>query len=388
MKRAKSMFIRMLIVSLLVGGVVFGPGIDVVSAQDLSLHTTYSEITVPPGETIRYSVNVNNHTNQNQLVRVQVVEAPDNWEWNLRSGGWDVQQINVQANDSWTLNFEVDVPLQIEPGVYRFVLSANNGAATLPITFNVSERGTFQSELTSSQPSLEGHADSNFTFSLDLRNRTANEQIYALRAGAPDRGWDLRFITDGQRVSSVQVEPNESKSITLDVIPPEHVTAGTYTIPVQVGNSDTSAEIELEVVITGTYDLELTTPTGVLSYDITAGNERSVDLIVRNTGTSELNDIEMSSVAPANWEVTFEPKQIRSLPAGETASVQATIKSDNKSLPGDYVTAITAKAPEASSQAQLRMTVETSVLWGWIGVLIIALVLAGLYYLFRVYGRR
>jgi len=35
-----------------------------------------------------------------------------------------------------------------------------------------------------------------------------------------------------------------------------------------------------------------------------------------------------------------------------------------------------------------RITVETSMLWGLIGVLIILVVIGGIYYLIRKYGRR
>ena len=45
----------------------------------------------------------------------------------------------------------------------------------------------------------------------------------------------------------------------------------------------------------------------------------------------------------------------------------------------------------ASSQgtsAQIRFTVETSPIWAIVGIGIIALILAGLFYVFRTYGRR
>lgn len=372
----------------LIGGVVSAFSAQEVHAQDVSLHTTYTELTVPPGETIRYSIDVMNNTANIRNVRLDVTEAPDGWEWSLRSGGWDIQQVSVKPNDSWSVNLEVDVPLQVERGVYRFVVSANSGEATLPLVINVSERGTYQTELSSNQPNMEGHSDSNFNFSLELRNRTAEEQLYALRAAVPDRGWDLRFVADGQRVTSVHVEPNATQTVRLEVTPPPQVEAGTYTIPVQASNNNTSAETELEVVISGTYDLELTTQSGLLSYDVRAGSERNVELVIKNTGTTEINDIELSSSPPANWEVTFEPNRIATLSAGDSTTVQATIKAAEKSLPGDYVTTITASAPEVSSQQQFRMTVETSVLWGWVGVLIILAVIGGIYYLFRTYGRR
>jgi len=52
------------------------------------------------------------------------------------------------------------------------------------------------------------------------------------------------------------------------------------------------------------------------------------------------------------------------------------------------VTTFTATAPEATSSAQIRVTIETSLLWGVIGIGLIVLVLGGLYWTFRRFGRR
>ena len=52
-----------------------------------------------------------------------------------------------------------------------------------------------------------------------------------------------------------------------------------------------TASLVLEVVITGSYNIELSTPTGLLSTKITAGDFKRVELVVNNTGSSDLNNI-------------------------------------------------------------------------------------------------
>jgi uncharacterized membrane protein len=42
----------------------------------------------------------------------------------------------------------------------------------------------------------------------------------------------------------------------------------------------------------------------------------------------------------------------------------------------------------AKGTAQIRFTVETSPLWALVGLGLIVLILAGLFYVFRTYGRR
>ena len=140
--------------------------------------------------------------------------------------------------------------------------------------------------------------------------------------------------------------------------------------------------------MTGSFQLELTNPRGLLSADITAGDVKRIELEVKNTGSSLLKDIQLSASKPADWEVTFKPTKIDALKAGETSTVTAILKASKKALPGDYVTTIMAKTPEVNADAQFRIAVKTPMIWGWVGVLIIAAAIGVVYYLFRKYGRR
>lgn len=134
--------------------------------------------------------------------------------------------------------------------------------------------------------------------------------------------------------------------------------------------------------------MDLTTPRGLLSTDITAGDTKKIDLVIKNTGSAELKDIQLSSNKPADWEVSFEPSSIEKLAVGSSSQVTATIRASKKALPGDYITRIEAKTPEVNSNAEFRITVKTPLIYGWLGLVIIVGVLGGIFYLFRKYGRR
>ena len=98
--------------------------------------------------------------------------------------------------------------------------------------------------------------------------------------------------------------------------------------------------------------------------------------------------MKLTARQPSNWDVTFEPEQIDLLKAGESQEVKATIKPDSKAIAGDYMVTMTASTQETSSKAEFRVTVKTSTLWGLVGVVIIGVMAYGLYYTFKVYGRR
>ncbi|TCS84926.1 putative membrane protein [Anseongella ginsenosidimutans] len=356
------------------------------SAQRLVLYTPYTSISVPPGESIDYAVQLINKGGGIGKASLSLSKLPEGWEYDLKSGGWSVEQLSVLPGEKQTLDLTVDVPLKVDKGTYTFNLVAG-GQDVLPLTVTVSEQGTFKTEFTSEQPNMEGAADATFTFNTELRNRTAGEQLYALRADAP-RGWGVVFKPNYKQATSVNIAPNSTASITVEVNPPDQIKAGTYKIPVKAATSTTSASLDLEVVITGSYELVLSTPSGLLSTEITAGGDEKVELIVRNTGSSALKDIDLSASAPVNWEVAFEPESVAQLEPGKTASVTATINADNKAIAGDYVTTLRANTPEATSEASFRVSVKTSMLWGWVGILIILIALGSVFRLFRKYGRR
>ncbi len=356
------------------------------SADSVTLYTPYTSISVPPGESIEYTIEVINNSKELQNLGISLSGAPKGWKFSLKVGIWNVGQLSILPGQKQSLSLKVEVPLKVNKGSYRFRVVAGDNYS-LPLTVVVSEQGTFETEFTSPQANMEGHATSNFTFNTSLNNRTSEKQMYALRTTTP-RGWTVTFKANYVQATSVEIDPNATKDISIEVKPPDNVEAGTYMIPVSAATGTTSASLNLEVVITGSYNMELTTPTGLLSTDITAGDQKRLELIIRNTGSSILNGIELTYSAPVNWNVTFDPKKVDRLDPGKNAQVFAAIKADKKAIAGDYITNMEAKTPEASSKAAFRISVRTPVLLGWIGVLIIIGALGIVYYLFRKYGRR
>ena len=349
------------------------------------LYSPYTKIVVSPGASINYSVDLINNGHEIRTENIALGGLPSSWKYAIKSGGWNIEQMAVLPDEKKNFTLTVNVPLKINKGSYKFHLSA--GEARLPLTIVVSKQGTYQSEFTTDQPNMQGNSKSNFTFSTTLRNQTADRQLYALMADAP-RGWNVVFKPNYKQATSAQVDANASQNISVEVTPAANAEAGTYKIPVRAVTNSTSAELTLEVAITGTFQMEVTTPKGLLSADITAGDTRRIDLEVVNTGSSELKDIQLSSRKPAGWELSFEPSKIASLKAGAAANVTAELKASPKALPGDYVVVMDAKTPEVTADAQFRISVKTPLFWGWVGVLVILAAVGGVYCLFRKYGRR
>jgi len=355
-------------------------------AQSLRLYTPYPHITVPPGETIDYSIDLINNGGGIATADIAVEGIPERWKHTLRSGGWNAQSISVLPNDKKNLSLKVDLPYDIEKGVYTFRVIAR-GHSVLPLVVEVSEQGTVKTVFTADQANMQGHADTNFNYRTKLENQTGEKQLYSLSSHAP-RGWTVIFKPNYQQASSVEIEPGQSKEIQIEVKAPYNVKAGKYTIPVIAGTGNSTARLELEADVSGSFGLEVGTPTGRLSEKITAGRRRNIELVVRNTGSTDLNSVRMNASKPQGWEVTFTPDTIPLIAAGESAQVKAQVRAYNKAIPGDYVLTLSAQTPETNSSASFRMNVKTPLLWGWLGILIILGTIGTVVYLFRKYGRR
>ena len=107
-----------------------------------------------------------------------------------------------------------------------------------------------------------------------------------------------------------------------------------------------------------------------------------------------LEKIELSSRlrgAPSGWSVTFNPEKIDSLPVDGEREVEVNIKPPEKTISGDYEITVSAK-PESKydvdDDLDIRVTVLTEPLWGWIGIGIVVLVVIGLVVMFMRLGRR
>ena len=256
--------------------------------DSVKLYTPYTKISVPPGESIDYSIDIINNSTSIRNADVSIEGLPKGWFSDLKSGGWNIENSSLcfPGKGKTYIAKEIEVPLNVNKGTYRFKVLAG-GFDALPLTVIISEQGSFKTEFTSDQPNMEGHSNASFTFTANLKNRTAEKQTYALMANTP-RGWTVTFKSNYQQVTSVSAEPNNTQPLTVEIKPPDNVEAGKYKIPLSATTSSTSANLDLEVVITGTYSMLLTTPTGLLSGSITAGNQKQVELVINNTGSAEL----------------------------------------------------------------------------------------------------
>ncbi len=253
-------------------------------------------------------------------------------------------------------------------------------------------------------PIQSGTADSGFSFDVELKYVGGEEsQLFALAAEGPS-GWLVRVqqsVSGTKELPAVVLDPTQTyggEKVVVIAIPPYWVITepGDYNIKLQAASGDLEGSIDLTARITARYDFKVETDTGLLNTKATAGKESHLTIVVSNTGTANLDKVMFSSSKPSGigdeqWNVTFTPDKLEGLKPLEEQEVDVTIKPPAKTITGDYmITLRTNSDPLTSSSPELkiRVTVETSTKWGWIGAGIIVAVIAGLVLGFRKLGRK
>ncbi|RME51054.1 MAG: ABC transporter substrate-binding protein, partial [Caldilineae bacterium] len=197
------------------------------------------------------------------------------------------------------------------------------------------------------------------------------------------------FKSAGKEVTSIPVDANGSARLTIEVKPFEQVEAGSYSVNVVAQGGDASASLDLTAEVTGQPTLSITTPDGRLSAQAYVGKESPLKILLRNTGTAAAHGIELNATEPSGWTVSFNPKTIDELPAGEQKEVEVSVRPADKAVAGDYMVTIRATPDEGGSKsAEFRITVLTSTLWGVAGIGLIAIAVAVVALAVMQFGRR
>lgn len=385
--------VRRLLASIVVSAIAvacLAPA-TVLAAAGLSLWTQYPAITVNAGDRVNLTLRVSNTVASGRTVDLTVTELPEGWEAALRGGGRVINAVYVEGNESANVELQVQVPSDAPNGEYAIGVRAEGGGGSdsLRIGINVAEGGVGSATLSTQYPVLEGPAGADFDFRLTLTNDGPERQLFAFSADGPE-GWQIAFqpAFGDKQVTTVPVDGGAQERVDIKIKVHPRAEAGRYVIPVRATAPGVTAETEVTVAITGTYELRLGTTDQRLSLKATAGRETVLPLVIENAGTAVLEGITLSAVPPTDWTVEFDPESIDRIEPGETVEVTARITPKAKAIAGDYMVAISADSSQTSRRADFRVSVVTPTLWGWLGLFLVAAAVGGTMGVFRVYGRR
>ena len=348
-------------------------------------------------ENVSIDLDVTNRGSRDENIFVSLTSIPSGWKGRIKTYSFGVTGVHVKSDTSKNLTLRVEPESDLETGTYTFGIEAQTEdgefKSTSQVIITVEEKKAEEKpeavKITTSYPVLRGPTDAEFEFSLEVDNKLDKDMIYNLSAQGPEN-WEINFkpAYEDKFISSLRLKANQSQSMAIAVKPFPLAKPGEYPIRVKVSSTEAKGEVELTVVLTGTYKLDAGTATGLLSLNAVRGKEGNLSVYVKNSGSAILNNVAFMSIKPENWKVEFSPENLETLPPGELKQVEVSITPAEQALVGDYSVGIRADAGKLSKNLELRVTVLASTAWGWIGIGIIVLVMLGLVVLFIRLGRR
>lgn len=355
----------------------------------LALTTAYPNQTVEMGENVNIDLKLRTST-EPQTAQLEVTELPEGWKASFRGGVKIISAAYVEPGTDTNITLKLEPPENIKAGTYRFAVRAksNRAEATLPLELTVQEKLPPSLSFTVDLPTLRGKPNTTFRYNATLKNEGDENLAVNLTTDAPP-GFIVTFKMTGQEVTSVPLDANQSKSISIEARAYPDLAAGSYPITVHAEGGEAQASLNLTAEVTGEADLTVTAPDGRLSGTAYAGSESPLKVIIRNTGSAPARAITLSSSEPAGWSVDFVPKEIDEIPAGQQAEVTAKIRPSDKALAGDYMVTVRAQPTDGTAKsADFRITVLTSTLWGVVGVVLIAVAVGVVAIAVLRFGRR
>ncbi len=359
--------------------------------KGLWITTDYPTLSLRAGEETKLNVQLVNYNLAPQRADVEVASVPQGWTAELRGGGRPVAAAFIEHNAKSTLELRLRVPGDTKPGAYTLQVRAKapDRALELPLRINVQEGSATKITAEPKLPVLRGTPKSSFDFKVNVKNESADDILANITHNAP-RGFQVTF-KEGfgtQELTSIPIKAGESKELSVDIKPSASANAGKYPVTVDIGSEKARASTQLTLDVSGQPTVTLSGENERLSGEVYAGRERRFTFVLRNTGTADARNIELSASPPSGWKVTFEPKSVAGIVPNGEQKFEAIVVPSEKAVTGDYMFAVRANGDGVSETANFRATVSTSTLWGAIGLGVIAASLLVLFGAFGRFGRR
>jgi uncharacterized membrane protein len=361
------------------------------TVKGIYLLTDYPAVTVQPGTTSTVNMRLHNYGTPPERFTLSVDGVPSGWTATLLGGGQPIAAAMPATDSNVTLDLRIDVPKNAQIGTHTLTVQAkaDNAQVALPLAVTLAKELPAKLSLQPQLPELRGSTRSSFEYTLSIKNDSGKKLLVSLAAQAPPN-FDTSFTEayGTQELSTIPVDAGKSKDVKLKVTPPDGADAGDYKVVAKVAADDASASANLKLDLTGAPKLSLSGREGVLSARATAGHEASIPIVVTNSGTAPAEQVKLSGTAPNGWKVTFQPETIARIAPNKHEEVQALLTPPSKAIAGDYVTGITAAARGNSGNANFRITVTTSTMWGVVGAGIIGAALLIMVGAVARFGRR
>lgn len=201
-----------------------------------------------PNTTFNFTANLKNEGGEDLIVTLMAAQ-PKNMQISIQSGGQDVNELELAANESKSLTIKADPLINLEAGDYPFTVEATAGdvKTSLELTATVIGEGRLTVSGPDGRLSSEAYAGQESPLKVVLKNNgTAPLRGIELTSSEPS-GWSVSF----DQAQILEIPAGESVEVTARIQPPEKAVAGDYVVTINarpVDSSQVSAEFRITVL--------------------------------------------------------------------------------------------------------------------------------------------
>ena len=357
------------------------------------LTADHPDVVVSAGKKVSMPLSLLNALDKPVRTNLTVKGLPDGWTYSIKAGGSEVTSAMPLPNEIDNLTLMVVPPKDAKKQIYKFEVDAlaNDDEFKMPLSVSVADIPLGDTTLVPELPALHGTVSTSFQYKMKLTNGSNHDTLFNLSADVP-AGFMATFKKGygSEEITGIPVKAGATESVNMTIKLNHNVAEGDYPIEVAAvaGPDDPSAKANVSLKVSGSAKLAISGPNQRLSGAATAGKETTFPFVLSNDGTAAATKVKLSATSPSDWKVTFEPKEIAKLEAGKTQNVNVKIQPSSKAIAGDYMVQIRANGDGVSKEVDYRVTVETSTMWGIVGVAIIAIAVILLLGAIIRYGRR
>ncbi len=339
------------------------------------------------GDSVSFPITIQNSETADETFSL-AASGPGGWGTKFDYNGKDIYEILVPASSTRVVNLVVTTPYTTAIGEKSVTARVGDSALSLKVDVTSVNESVDVSAKISSQIAYIGDK---IYYDLALDNIQATENVYKLSVtGLPDN-WYYMYLdsrTSSSELAETVVPASATKDLVLEIVPPYSVSAGDYNFTAVIMTPDNQT-------VTKGLALKLKSGTGMtvntdkLAYTASPGETFKINVYVTNTGTgAALTNVYPEVTAPSGWVVSSSPGSASMIKAGETQTFVVSVQPPGNIVASDYSVTIKTVSDQAESSSDFRITIQTSSIIPYIGGGIIVVVLAGLVFLYRKYGRR
>jgi len=333
---------------------------EIVLKRALRIQASVLTRVVNPGDTMLFPFTISNIGEEPEEVEFYI-DNPAGWTTRILDQTGEIKRVLLMSG-SLSFNLEVTIP-STAIGNTTVSLTAS-GKTSSTLDFTLLTHATRDIELTSTFPFVSAELGRTIYYPLSIKNMGETDETVDLIGVVPN-GWTIHFITTTQmEVLSLFLTSGQSESLTVEVVQPEEVTVGEYTLVINAVSQDGGLRDSLDLRVNlreATSDVEvISTFTDVT---VEAGKAIQYPITIWNKGDRDVLFLLTVLSAPDNWKTVFiaEDIEISSflITAGESMSLKLKVTPPSVVETGDYQIVIRAESDDGviSKQIELKASV-------------------------------